>query len=93
VEPARAAEIGLANRVVEDEALLKEASDLATILAQGPTTAYATTKLLLSRELDSDLAGALELEAYAQALLMTSEDHKEFYRAFTEGRDPKWRGR
>ena len=93
VEPARAAEIGLANRVVEDDALLKEASDLATTLAEGPTTAYATTKLLLSRELDSDLAGALELEAYAQALLMTSEDHKEFYRAFTEGRDPTWRGR
>ena len=93
VEPARAAEIGLANRVVEDEALAKEAGELASSLAAGPTTAYATTKLLLSRELDSDLAGALELEAYAQALLMTSEDHKEFYRAFTEGRDPTWRGR
>jgi enoyl-CoA hydratase/carnithine racemase len=70
VEPARAAEIGLANRVVEDAALMKETAELAT-----------------------DLAGALELEAFAQALLMTSEDHKEFYRAFTEGRDPTWRGR
>jgi hypothetical protein len=29
----------------------------------------------------------------AQALLMTSEDHREFYRAFREGRDPTWRGR
>jgi enoyl-CoA hydratase/carnithine racemase len=93
VEPARAAEIGLANRVVEDAALMKEATELATRLAEGPATAYATTKLLISRELDTDLAGALELEAYAQALLMTSEDHKEFYRAFTEGRDPTWRGR
>jgi len=93
VEPARAAEIGLANRVVEDAALMKETAELATKLAEGPATAYATTKLLVSRELDTDLAGALELEAFAQALLMTSEDHKEFYRAFTEGRDPTWRGR
>jgi enoyl-CoA hydratase/carnithine racemase len=92
VEPARAAEIGLANKVVEDAALMKETAELATRLAEGPATAYATTKLLISRELDTDLAGALELEAYAQALLMTSDDHKEFYRAFTEGRDPKWRG-
>jgi enoyl-CoA hydratase/carnithine racemase len=93
VEPARAAEIGLANRVVEDDALAKEAAELAKRLAEGPATAYATTKLLISRELDSDLAGALELEAFAQALLMTSDDHKEFYKAFTEGRDPRWSGR
>jgi enoyl-CoA hydratase/carnithine racemase len=92
VEPARAAEVGLANRVVEDDALRKEASELARRLADGPTTAYATTKLLISRELDSDLAGSLELEAFAQALLMTSEDHREFYRAFTEGRQPRWKG-
>jgi enoyl-CoA hydratase/carnithine racemase len=93
VEPARAAEIGLANRVVEDDALQKEASELAARLAGGPATAFATTKMLISRELDSDLAGSLELEAYAQALLMTTDDHKEFYKAFTEGRDPRWSGR
>lgn len=93
VEPARAAEIGLANRVVEDQALQKEAAELATRLAEGPTTAYATTKLLISRELDADLAGSLELEAFAQALLMTSDDHREYYRAFKEGRDPRWSGR
>ena len=33
------------------------------------------------------------LEAMTQALLMTSADHAEFYRAFTEGRDPRWSGR
>ncbi len=92
VEPARAADIGLANRVVEDDALMKEAGELAARLAAGPATAYATTKMLISRELDTDLAGSLELEAYAQALLMTSDDHREFYRAFTEGREPRWRG-
>ena len=93
VGPDRAVEIGLGNRVVEDEALMDEAVSLARRLADGPATAYATTKLLLSRELDMDLAGSLELEAMGQALLMTSEDHREFYRAFAERRDPRWTGR
>ena len=40
-----------------------------------------------------DLAGALELEAMTQALLMNTKDHAEFHAAFTEGRDPRWTGR
>jgi enoyl-CoA hydratase/carnithine racemase len=93
VDAERALEIGLASRIVTDNALHAEAVDLARQLASGPALAYATTKLLLSRELDLDLAGSLELEAFAQALLMTSADHNEFYRAFTEGRSPRWSGR
>jgi enoyl-CoA hydratase/carnithine racemase len=93
VDAERAVEYGLASRVVDDEALAEEARGLAVRLAEGPATAYAATKLLLSREQDLDLAGSLELEAMTQALLMTSEDHREFYRAFTEGREPRWTGR
>jgi enoyl-CoA hydratase/carnithine racemase len=93
VDAGRAAEIGLATRVMDDGALSGEMTALARRLANGPGSAYAATKLLLSREQDLDLAGALELEAMTQALLMTSEDHREFYRAFTEGRDPRWTGR
>lgn len=93
VDADRAAEIGLVARVVDDDALGNEAMGLARRLAEGPATAFAATKLLLAREQDTDLAGSLELEAMTQALLMTSEDHREFYRAFTEGRDPRWTGR
>ncbi|MGH2675899.1 MAG: enoyl-CoA hydratase family protein [Actinomycetota bacterium] len=93
VPAGRAGELGLAYRVVDDDALPAEAGALARRLAEGPALAHATTKLLLSREQDLDLAGSLELEATTQALLMTSEDHREFYRAFREGRDPRWRGR
>jgi hypothetical protein len=39
------------------------------------------------------LSGALELEAVAQALLLKSADHAEFYAAFKEGRDATWTGR
>jgi enoyl-CoA hydratase/carnithine racemase len=93
VSAKRAVEIGLAGRVVEDEKLPEATADLAGRLSAGPGFALAGTKLLISREQDIDLAGSLELEAMAQALLMTSADHHEFYRAFTEGRDPRWTGR
>jgi enoyl-CoA hydratase/carnithine racemase len=93
VDAERAATLGLANQVVDDAELGAAAAALARRLAEGPTFAYATTKALLTRELDMGLAGAIELEAVAQALLMKSQDHAEFYAAFSEGRAPIWRGR
>ena len=93
IDAAEADRLGLAYRVVEDEGLRDEASELARRLATGPALAHASTKMLLTRELDMDLGAALELEAMTQALLMTTEDHAEFYRAFTEGREPRWTGR
>lgn len=85
--------LGLAYRVVEDGGLGAATTELARSLADGPALAYANTKMLLSRELDMDLAGAIELEATTQALLMASDDHAEFYKAFTEGRKPNWTGK
>jgi enoyl-CoA hydratase/carnithine racemase len=93
VDADRAAALGLANRVVDDPELPAATTELARRLADGPALAYAATKVLLGRELDLPLSGALELEAVTQALLLGSEDHREFYAAFTEGRSPTWRGR
>jgi len=84
---------GLAHKVVDDDELTAATAELARSLADGPSLAYANTKMLLSRELDMDLAGAIELEATTQALLMTTADHAEFYKAFTEGRKPNWTGK
>lgn len=85
--------IGLGSRVVPDADLAAEAADLASRMAAGPTLAYAATKVLLTREQDMDLSSSIEMEAFTQALLMTTEDHAEFYRAFTRKRPPDWRGR
>lgn len=93
VTAEEAERIGLANRVVDDADLMAEAHALARRLADGPTFAYAATKTLLTKEQDMSLSASIELEAWVQALLMRSEDHAEFYRAFTEGRDPNWTGR
>lgn len=93
VNAAHAVAIGMASRVVEDDRLMSETAELAARLATGPTFAYAATKILISRELDMDLGSSIELEAFTQALLMTTEDHAEFYRAFTGKRDPRWSGK
>jgi len=85
--------IGLASKVVPNDDLASESKRLARRLADGPTLAYGATKTLLSREQDMDLSSAIELEAFTQALLMTTEDHAEFYKAFTGKRPPEWKGR
>jgi enoyl-CoA hydratase/carnithine racemase len=89
----RAVEIGLATELVDDGELVTAANALARRLADGPALAYATTKVLITRELDLDLGGAIEIEALAQALLMKSDDFGEFYAAWSEGRKPAWTGR
>jgi enoyl-CoA hydratase/carnithine racemase len=93
VSADRALEIGLATQIVEDGELPGAAEALSRRLADGPAFAYSTTKVLLTRELDLDLAGAIELEALGQALMMRSEDHREFYAAWSDGRSPAWTGR
>jgi enoyl-CoA hydratase/carnithine racemase len=93
VDAAHADRIGLATRVVPDASLAEEASALARRLADGPALAYSTTKVLLTRELDMDLGSSIELEAMTQALLMKSDDHAEFYAAWSAGRRPQWTGR
>jgi enoyl-CoA hydratase/carnithine racemase len=93
VDAERATAFGLATSVVDDDELPVATADLALRLASGPTMAYGVTKALLTREQDMGLSAAVETEALAQALLMTTADHGEFYAAFTGRRDPRWQGR
>jgi enoyl-CoA hydratase/carnithine racemase len=85
--------IGLANSVHEPEELADAANALARRLADGPALAYGTTKSLIVRELDMDLASSIELEALTQALMMKTDDHGEFYASWKEDRKPDWKGR
>ncbi|WP_320669816.1 enoyl-CoA hydratase family protein [Patulibacter defluvii] len=93
IDAQRAYEIGLATEVVADDELGDRAEALARRLAEGPAQAFGVTKSLLVREQDMDLAGAIELEAQAQALLMRSDDHHEFLDAWRAKRRPEWKGR
>ena len=79
--------------MVEDDELTEQTNGIARRLAEGPALAYGATKMLISKELETSLGAALELDSMTQALLMKSADHAEFYAAFREGREAKWTGR
>ena len=93
IDAATAERYGLASRVVPADRLAEETAALARRLADGPAQALGMTKRMLNNEWGMDLVSAIEAEAQAQALLLMAEDHKEFYRAFTEKRPPKFTGR
>jgi enoyl-CoA hydratase/carnithine racemase len=85
--------MGLANRVVGADDVLGEAMALARRLAAGPGLALAMTKKLVWQEWPLDLDAAIEQEAQAQALLLRAHDHREFYAAWMEKREPRFLGR
>jgi enoyl-CoA hydratase/carnithine racemase len=84
---------GLANRVVADDEVLTEALAIARRLAAGPGLALAMTKKMVWNEWPMDLESAIEQEAQAQALLLRAHDHREFYNAWMEQREPRFLGR
>jgi enoyl-CoA hydratase/carnithine racemase len=93
IDASTAERFGLATRVAPADRLADETRALARRLADGPAQALGMTKRMLNGEWGMDLESAIEAEAQAQALLLMSADHKEFYRAFTEKRAPRFTGR
>ena len=90
ITAARAAEIGLYNRVVPAERLMAEASDVAARLARGPSVALGVTKQALNEEAAMDLVSAIEWEARAQAECMQHSNFREAYEAFRARREPRF---
>lgn len=83
---------GFYNRLCEPENLLKEASNLATDLANGPTFAHAMTKKMLQQEANMSLDEVLEADAQAQAACMMTRDFKRAYEAFAAKQKPTFQG-
>src|SRR5919109_1226927 len=90
IDAQEAHRIGLANRVVPDDALMDEAYRWANRLKDGPLYALGVTKELLEHEANVNLETALEMEAVAQARCMETPDFIEGYNAFIEKRPPKF---
>lgn len=90
---AEAEAAGLVARVVPGNRLADATRELAGRLASGPTLALALTKRLLGRAEDATLDESLAAEAALQAVAGRSDDHAEGVAAFTEKRDPAFRGR
>ena len=85
--------IGLVHRLVEPDQLGVEAHAWAAKLAAGPTHAYARTKVLLRRAVETDLATALKAEREEQDRAGRTADHLEGVAAFLAKRPPVYQGR
>jgi 2-(1,2-epoxy-1,2-dihydrophenyl)acetyl-CoA isomerase len=92
IDAAEAHRIGLINRVVATSELPAVTRGLAERIAAGPPTVHRLAKQLVNRAATSDLASALDREAFAQALALTAEDHQEGLRAFFDKRQPRFTG-
>ena len=86
--PSRASAIGLVNRVVPAAELVTTVRALAERIAQGPPDALALAKHMVNRAASSDLAAALDVEAFSQAVASTGAEHREGLAAFFEKRKP-----
>ncbi len=83
---------GFFNRVVSPDALPADAAELARELADGPAFTNGMTKRMLQMEWAMSVDQAIEAEAVAQALCMTTGDFRRAYEAFVAKRKPVFVG-
>ncbi|WP_376090575.1 enoyl-CoA hydratase family protein [Roseomonas sp. CCTCC AB2023176] len=93
---AMSAEEGLAwgffSRSVDPDALAETTASLAAQIAEGPGFANAMTKRMLTMEWAMSVEQAIEAEAVAQALCMTTADFRRAYDAFVAKQRPVFQG-
>jgi enoyl-CoA hydratase len=93
IDAERAFEIGLVTRLVEPDALLDTAREMADHLAGFAPFVPQFMKAMVHSGMEASLAAGLALEKFAQGALCETEDKTEGLRAFLEKRPPEWKGR
>jgi len=83
---------GFFSRILTPEQVLSQAQSLAREIAQGPTFANTMTKRMLAMEWAMSVEEAIEAEAVAQALCMTTADFERAFEAFANKKKPVFRG-
>ncbi|MBE9606710.1 enoyl-CoA hydratase family protein [Acetobacteraceae bacterium H6797] len=83
---------GFHNALHAPEALDEAANSLAREIAAGPNFAHAMTKRMLGMEWAMSVEQAIEAEAVAQALCMTTQDFRRAYDAFVAKQTPVFKG-
>ncbi len=92
MDSKEAERLGIVNKVVPAEELMKVTQEWASKLSQGATTAIGLTKRAFNRSFVTELPEALEYEAYLQEMASHTADHKEGVKAFYEKRQPTFKG-
>ncbi|NEW42489.1 enoyl-CoA hydratase/isomerase family protein [Nocardia cyriacigeorgica] len=92
LDAEEAVRLGILSRLVADEAVRDEAVALATSLANGPRSTYASIKTLLNRSTTATLSDQLDDERDAIAAAAGTPAGREGVDAFVGKRAPDYRG-
>jgi 2-(1,2-epoxy-1,2-dihydrophenyl)acetyl-CoA isomerase len=93
IDAAEAQRIGIANRVVEADALPATVAEIASRIAHGPLTSYRYMKANVNLAASTDLRTLLDREAETHLRCGMTDDHREGVRAFLEKRAANFSGR
>lgn len=93
VDAQRALSLGLVNRVVPHDDLMRETHAFAATLAAGPTLAFGLTKKAMRFGATHELREALDFEPDLQDQAALTHDSAEGIQAFLEKRAPTYQGR
>jgi enoyl-CoA hydratase/carnithine racemase len=92
ISAADAERVGVVNRVVPADELDRTVDDLVEQLLKAAPIALSQTKRLLDQAFSTTFAEAVEAEAVAQVVNLSTSDVHEAVRAFMEKRDPMFTG-
>ena len=93
IDAGEAERLGLVNKVVPHDELMKVTREFASRIANGPSIAIELIKKGVYKGAMGDLEAQLDFETLAQRICFQTEDFKEGITSFLEKREPKFKGR
>jgi len=94
IDAAEAERIGLVNRVVPHDDLMKAAKEMAMKITKNPPLAVAMAKADLYKGMEEkDIIKQMKREEKTQEVLMNTKDFMEAATAFMEKREPVFKGK
>ena len=92
IEPQQALEWGIVTEVLEPDALIPRAIEIAEMIIENAPLSVEGTKAQIQEWRLAKVDEALRLGAWVSKVVHASEDSKEGPKAFAEKRDPVWQG-
>ena len=93
IDAHEAYRLGLVNKVVPHDDLMRTAREYAAKIASGASVAIELTKMAIYRGLDSNLQSQLGYETWAWGVAHETQDAREGLKAFVERREAQFKGK